>query len=219
MQILLVEDDQSLAGGLCKALRSEGFVTNHVAEGKAALHVVDVEAPDIVILDLGLPDMDGLDVLKSVRRRGSAIPVLILTARSSIDARVSGLDLGADDYLPKPFEIPELIARLRVIERRLSSTQDSKILAANVSLDTISQEVTCDGEAVELPRREFMVLKLLMTNMGKVQTRQQLETRLYTWGEEVTSNALEVHIHHLRKKLGNDLIKTVRGVGYTIRKS
>lgn len=219
MQILLVEDDRSLAAGLCKALRSEGFVTNHVAEGKAALHVVDVEAPDIVILDLGLPDMDGLDVLKSVRRRGSAIPVLILTARSSIDARVSGLDLGADDYLPKPFEIPELIARLRVIERRLSSTQDSKILAANVSLDTISQEVTCDGEAVELPRREFMVLKLLMTNMGKVQTRQQLETRLYTWGEEVTSNALEVHIHHLRKKLGNDLIKTVRGVGYTIRKS
>lgn len=219
MQILLVEDDKSLAGGLCKALRSEGFVTNHVAEGKAALHVVDVEPPDIVILDLGLPDMDGLDVLKSIRRRGSTIPVLILTARSSIDARVSGLDLGADDYLPKPFETPELIARLRVIERRLSSTQDSKILAANVSLDTISQEVTCDGEPVELPRREFMVLKLLMTNMGKVQTRQQLETRLYTWGEEVTSNALEVHIHHLRKKLGNELIKTVRGVGYTIRKS
>ena len=219
MQILLVEDDQSLAGGLCKALRSEGFVTNHVAAGKAALHVVDVEPPDIVILDLGLPDMDGLDVLKSIRRRGSTIPVLILTARSSIDARVSGLDLGADDYLPKPFEIPELIARLHVIERRLSSTQDSKILAANVSLDTISQEVTRDGEPVELPRRELMVLKLLMTNMGKVQTRQQLETRLYTWGEEVTSNALEVHIHHLRKKLGNDLIKTVRGVGYTIRKS
>jgi DNA-binding response OmpR family regulator len=219
MQILLVEDDRSLAAGLCKALRSEGFVTNHVAEGKAALHVVDVEPPDIVVLDLGLPDMDGLDVLKSIRRRGSTIPVLILTARSSIDARVSGLDLGADDYLPKPFETPELIARLRVIERRLSSTQDSKILAANVSLDTISQEVTCDGEIVELPRREFMVLKLLMTNMGKVQTRQQLETRLYTWGEEVTSNALEVHIHHLRKKLGNDLIKTVRGVGYTIRKS
>ncbi len=121
MQILLVEDDQSLAVGLCKALRNEGFVVNHVATGKAALHVVGVEPPEIVILDLGLPDIDGLDVLRSIRIGGSAIPVLILTARSSIDARVSGLDGGADDYLPKPFEIPELIARLRVIERRLSS--------------------------------------------------------------------------------------------------
>jgi len=162
--------------------------------------------------------MDGLDVLKNVRQHGSSIPVLILTARSSIDARVSGLDLGADDYLPKPFEIPELIARLRVIERRLSTSIDSSIQVANIVLDTISMQVTCDGEPVELPRREFMVLKLLMSNIGKVQTRQQLETRLYAWGEEVTSNALEVHVHHLRKKLGNDLIKTVRGVGYTIRK-
>jgi DNA-binding response OmpR family regulator len=219
MQILLVEDDQSLADGLCKALRNEGFVTNHVAEGKAALHVVEVEAPDIVVLDLGLPDMDGLDVLKSIRRRGSAIPVLILTARSSIDARVSGLDLGADDYLPKPFETPELIARLRVIERRLSTSQDSKIYAADVALDTLAQQVFRGDDPVDLPRREFMVLKSLMTNIGKIQTREQLETRLYAWGEEVSSNAIEVHIHHLRKKLGNDLIKTVRGVGYTIRKS
>jgi DNA-binding response OmpR family regulator len=219
MQILLVEDDQSLADGLCKALRNEGFVTNHVAEGKAALHVVEVEAPDIVVLDLGLPDMDGLDVLKSIRRQRSAVPVLILTARSSIDARVSGLDLGADDYLPKPFEIPELIARLRVIERRLSTSQDSKIYATDVALDTLTQLVFRADDPVDLPRREFMVLKSLMTNIGKIQTREQLETRLYAWGEEVSSNAIEVHIHHLRKKLGNDLIKTVRGVGYTIRKS
>lgn len=219
MQILLVEDDQSLAGGLCKALRNEGFVTNHVAEGKAALHVIDVEPPDIVVLDLGLPDMDGLDVLKRVRRSGSTIPVLILTARSSIDSRVSGLDGGADDYLPKPFETPELIARLRVIERRLSTSQDSKIRVADVEMDTISQQVRCNGEAVDLPRREYMVLKMLMENIGKIQTRQQLETRLYSWGEEVSSNAIEVHVHHLRKKLGNNFIKTVRGVGYTIRKS
>lgn len=219
MQILLVEDDQSLADGLCKALRNEGFVTNHVAEGQAALHVVEVEPPDIIVLDLGLPDMDGLDVLKKIRGHGSAIPVLILTARSSIDSRVSGLDLGADDYLPKPFEIPELVARLRVIERRLSTSIDNSIHVGNVSLDTTSQQVCRDGEPVDLPRREYMVLKSLMENIGKVQTRQQLETRLYAWGEEVTSNALEVHIHHLRKKLGNDLIKTVRGVGYTIRRS
>jgi DNA-binding response OmpR family regulator len=219
MQILLVEDDRSLADGLCKALRNEGFVTNHVADGKSALHVIEVEPPDIMVLDLGLPDMDGLDVLKSIRRHGSSLPVLILTARSSIDSRVSGLDLGADDYLPKPFEIPELVARLHVIERRLSTSVDSSIHVGNVSLDTISQQVSCDGEPVDLPRREYMVLKSLMENIGKIQTRQQLETRLYAWGEEATSNALEVHIHHLRKKLGNDLIKTVRGVGYTIRRS
>jgi len=219
MQILLVEDDQSLANGLCKALRNEGFVTNHLAEGKAALHVVDVDPPDIVVLDLGLPDIDGLEVLKSIRRRDPALPVLILTARSSVDARVSGLDGGADDYLPKPFETPELIARLRVIERRLSTTRDRRIVAGQVSLDTVSQQAFLGDEPVDLPRREYMVLKSLMENIGKVQTRQQLENRLYAWGEEVASNAIEVHVHHLRKKLGNELIKTVRGVGYTIRPS
>ncbi len=218
MQVLLVEDDQSLATGLCKALRNEGFVTNHVAEGKPALHAVAVEPPDIVVLDLGLPDMDGLDVLRRIRGSGSRIPVLILTARSSIDAKVSGLDGGADDYLPKPFEIPELIARLRVIERRLSNTQESTIHVGAVSLDTLSRQVRLNGEAIELGRREYTVLKSLVENLGKVQTREQLESRLYSWGEEVSSNAIEVHIHHLRKKLGNEFIKTVRGVGYTVRK-
>jgi DNA-binding response OmpR family regulator len=217
MQILLVEDDQSLADGLCKALGNEGFVTNHVTDGGAALHVVDTEPPDIVVLDLGLPDMDGLDVLKSIRRRNAELPVLILTARASIDARVSGLDSGADDYLAKPFETPELIARLRVIERRLSTTKDNRIQAGDVIIDTVSQQVLLAGEPVDLPRREYMLLKSLMENLGKVLTRQQLENKLYAWGEETTSNALEVHIHHLRKKLGSRLIKTVRGVGYTIQ--
>jgi DNA-binding response OmpR family regulator len=218
MQVLLVEDDQSLATGLCKALRDAGFVTNHVAEGKAALHAVSVEPPDIVVLDLGLPDMDGLDVLKRIRDSGALVPILILTARSSIDARVSGLDGGADDYLSKPFETPELIARLRVIERRLSSTQASTIEVGDVTLDTLSRQVVAKGESVELARREYTVLKSLMENCGKIQTREQLESRLYSWGEEVSSNAIEVHVHHLRKKLGNDFIKTVRGVGYTVRK-
>lgn len=218
MQILLVEDDLSLAGGLCTALRNEGFVTNHVTEGKAALHVVATAPPDIVVLDLGLPDMDGLNVLKAIRRSGSEIPILILTARTSVDARVSGLDGGADDYLPKPFETPELIARLRVIGRRLSSASASTIDVAGVSLDTIAQTVSAHGKMIEVPRREYTVLKSLMENAGRVQTREQLETKLYAWGEEVSSNAIEVHIHHLRKKLGNDFIKTVRGVGYTIRK-
>ena len=218
MQILLVEDDQSLANGLCKALRSEGFVTNHVSDGGAALHAVSVQPPDIVVLDLGLPDMDGLDVLRKIRSSGSTLPVLILTARSSIDARVSGLDGGADDYLPKPFEIPELIARLRVIERRLSSTQDSRIEVGDVALDTLSRQVYLKGEPVELARREYTVLKSLVENCGKIRTREQLESGLYAWGEEVSSNAIEVHIHHLRKKLGSDFVKTVRGVGYTVRK-
>ena len=219
MQILLVEDDQSLADGLCKALCNEGFVTNHVDAGSAALHAIASERPDIVILDLGLPDIEGLELLQRIRTRDAALPVLILTARSSIDARVRGLDGGADDYLAKPFETPELIARLRVIGRRLSTSRESVIRAADIELDTIGQRVLRDGQAVDLPRREYMLLKILMENKGRVQTRQQLETRLYAWGEEVASNALEVHVHHLRKKLGNDLIKTVRGVGYTIRSS
>ncbi len=218
MQILLVEDDQSLANGLCKALRGEGFVTNHVAEGRAALHAVGVQPPDIVVLDLGLPDMDGLDVLRSIRSSGSTIPILILTARSSIDARVSGLDGGADDYLPKPFEIPELIARLRVIERRLSTTPEATIEVGDVRLDTLSRQVFFKNEPIELARREYTVLKSLVENCGKVRTREQLESGLYAWGEEVSSNAIEVHVHHLRKKLGSDFIKTVRGVGYTVRK-
>jgi len=218
MQILLVEDDQSLATGLCKALRSEGFVVNHVVDGGAALHTVSVDPPNIVVLDLGLPDMDGLTVLKKIRGTGSEVPVLILTARSSIDARVSGLDTGADDYLPKPFEIPELIARLRVIERRLSSTAQSRIEVGDVTLDTISRQVFFKGEPVELARREYAVLKSLIENCGKVQTRDQLESRLYAWGEEVSSNAIEVHVHHLRKKFGSNFIKTIRGVGYTVKK-
>jgi len=219
MQILLVEDDQSLATGLCKALRSEGFVVNHVLNGKAALHTVAVDPPNIVVLDLGLPDMDGLDVLKKIRTTGSTIPVLVLTARSSIDARVSGLDSGADDYLPKPFEIPELVARLRVIERRLSSSaSSSRIEVGDVALDTTARQAFLKGEPVELARREYAVLKSLVENCGKVQTRDQLESRLYAWGEEVSSNAIEVHVHHLRKKFGSDFIKTIRGVGYTVKK-
>ncbi|MFQ5610128.1 MAG: response regulator [Woeseiaceae bacterium] len=218
MQILFVEDDRSLAVGLCKALRNEGFVVNHVGSGKDALHVVAVESPDIVVLDLGLPDMDGLDVLRRLRQTGSSIPVLVLTARSSIDARVTGLDLGADDYLPKPFEISELLARLRVIERRLSNVQDHTIRLGAIELDTRSREVTRNGAVVDLARREYMLLKALLENVGRIQAREHLEGQLYAWGEEIASNALEVHVHHLRKKLGSEFIKTVRGVGYVVRK-
>ena len=216
MQLLMVEDDIPLATGLKKALQAQGFAVNHVDTGKAALHVIGAEKPDMVILDLGLPDMDGLDVLRAIRRKHVQLPVLLLTARDSVEDTVAGLDCGADDYLAKPFDMVELLARLRVMERRMSRIQTTAINLGNVSLDTVVQRVTLDGQEVELPRREYMLLKSLMENAGRVQTRAVLESRLYSWGEEVSSNALEVHVHHLRKKFGNDFIRTIRGVGYKV---
>ena len=219
MSILLVEDDQDLATGLLEALRKEGLAINHVATGKDALHVIAAETPDIVILDLGLPDMDGLAVLKQLRKQHSELPVLLLTARDSLRDKIAGLDSGADDYLPKPFEMAELLARLRALGRRTGTAKTNVIGIGDVSIDTASQAVLVKGELAELPRREYMLLKVLMENAGRVQTRDSLENKLYSWGEEVASNALEVHIHHLRKKLGSDFIATVRGVGYTVKAS
>jgi DNA-binding response OmpR family regulator len=216
MLILLVEDDHSIATALERALRKQGYSVNAVGTGKAALHAVETERPDLVILDLGLPDIDGLEVLKRIRGRDRALPILLLTARAGLDDRVAGLDSGADDYLSKPFEISELLARLRVMERRLTTARTAEITIGQVTLDINHNSVVMHGDAVDLPRREFMLLKSLMENAGRVQTRNALENRLYSWGEEVASNALEVHIHHLRKKLGADFIKTVRGVGYRI---
>jgi len=216
MLILLVEDDASLSRALQQALQKQGYSVNAVERGKAALHVVQTDVPDIVILDLGLPDMDGLAVLKAVREKQVDLPVLLLTARASLDDRISGLDGGADDYLPKPFEMTELFARLRVLERRLSTAKSAEISVGEVVLDINRGEVRLRGEPLELSRREYMLLKSLMENAGRVQTRNTLETRLYSWGEEVASNALEVHIHHLRKKLGAQFITTIRGVGYKV---
>jgi DNA-binding response OmpR family regulator len=216
MQLLLVEDDRPLATGLRKALQDQGFAVNHVETGRAALHVLDVETPDLVILDLGLPDIDGLAVLKKLRARHADLPVLLLTARDTLDDKVLGLDSGADDYLAKPFGMNELLARLRVIERRLAQIKTARIAIGRVSLDTVAQKVFAGDAEVELSRREYMLLKSLMENAGRVQTRAALESRLYSWGEEVASNALEVHVHHLRRKLGNDFIQTIRGVGYKV---
>ena len=216
MSILLVEDDPDLAGGLKQALQHEGFSVNHVANGRAALHVIETEPPEIVILDIGLPDIDGLTVLKRLRTGHPDLPVLFLTARATLDDKVAGLDGGADDYLPKPFDMDELLARLRVLQRRLGSIRSSEITIGPVSLDTTTHQVSVDNEVVELGRREYMLLKALMENADRVQTRDTLETRLYSWGEEVTSNAIEVHIHNLRKKLMPDFIRTVRGVGYIV---
>jgi len=216
MQILIVEDDRPLAQGLKIALRKQGYAVNHVESGKDCLHVVATEDPGIVVLDLGLPDIDGLKVLREIRAKNDSLPVILLTARDSTGDKVAGLDCGADDYLAKPFEMTEFLARLRVLERRLGTSKTNLISLGDVDLDTAAQTVTFQKQHVEFSRREYMLLKSLMENAGKVLTRTTLESKLYSWGEEVCSNALEVHIHHLRKKLGTDFIKTVRGVGYKV---
>ncbi len=217
MQVLLVEDDRLLAEGIVVALKKSNFSVNWVDTGKAAKLVVQAEAPDLIILDLGLPDIDGIELLRSLRQLKFVIPTLILTARDSTRDKVQGLDAGADDYLAKPFEMDELLARLRALERRVSSASSSIIILHNVLLEADSLVVRVDGAPVDLSRREFMLLKVLMENPNKIQTREMLENKLYSWGEEVSSNAVEVHIHHLRKKLPPGFIETMRGVGYVAK--
>ena len=216
MSILLIEDDVELAADLTEALRNEGLAINHVGNGTDALHVIKFEPPDMVILDLGLPDMDGHDVLKQLRAWHADLPVLLLTARNTLSDKVAGLDSGADDYLAKPFEMPELMARLRALGRRIGTATSPVISIGAVTLDTARHKVSVAGQPLELPRREYMLLRALMENAGLTQTRDELEQKLYSWGEEVASNTLEVHVHQLRKKLGADFIETVRGVGYMV---
>lgn len=216
MQILLVEDDNLLAGGIVNALKRNGFAVHHVATGANALSRIKAEPPDIVVLDLGLPDMDGLDLLRRVRAQKMTLPILILTARDALDVKVKGLDLGADDYLTKPFELDELLARLRVLERRLGTAASAEIVIGPVSLNTATYKLFVDGQDTALSMREFGLLKALMENAGAIQTKQMLESKLYSWGEEVSSNTIEVHIHNLRKKLPANFIQTVRGIGYTV---
>ena len=217
MQLLLVEDDLALAEGLQSAFKNEGFAVNHVTKGLSAISAIQAEVPDLLILDIGLPDIDGLEVLKRVRQLHKTLPILILTARDSLHDKITGLDSGADDYLPKPFETTELFARIRVLERRLGSVQQTEIKLGDVSLDISAHNVHISGNSIDMPRHEYMILKALMENAGRVLTRQQLESKIYGWGEEVASNAIEVHIHNVRKKLPENFIKTIRGVGYTVK--
>lgn len=218
MQILLVEDNQSLAQGMKVALSKEGFVVNAVHSGKFALDIIGSEPPDAIILDLGLPDIDGLQVLKKAKQLRPFLPILILTARDRTEDKVTGLEGGADDYLVKPFDMPELVARLRVIERRIFGTQNQDIKVGAVTLSTTHHEVHFQNQPIEVSRREFALLKALMESAGRIITRATLESRLYDWDSEIVSNAIEVHVHNLRKKLGSHFIKTVRGVGYTVPK-
>lgn len=219
MRVLLVENDNQLASGLKESLRHEGYSIDHVSNGSDAITANKTNPYDCVVLDLGLPDIDGLDVLKSLKKSREATPVLILTARDGVESKVKGLDFGADDYLAKPFSMPELLARLRVIERRAGTHTSSIISHKTVSLDTQSHTIEVDHEQIDFSRREYMIVKSLIENIGRIQSKEQLENKLYEWGEEVASNTIEVHISNVRKKLPPDFIKTVRGVGYVVSKN
>ncbi|WP_457666665.1 response regulator [Thiolapillus sp.] len=216
MRVLLAEDDPLLGDGLKTALQSEGYTVDWFRDGRQSLHAALVETFDVIILDLGLPNLDGLEVLQGLRDKKRDVPVLILTARDALDDRVKGLDLGADDYLTKPFDLDELSARLRSLIRRSHGRGVSVLEFTDIRLDPAKQTVQKRGEEVELTLKEFKVLRYLMENRGRVVSRRRLEETLYGWDAEIGSNALEVHVHNLRKKLGQQLIKTVRGSGYRV---
>lgn len=218
MRILLVEDDESLASGLASALTRANHLVEHVNDGQKAVDAFNVGGFDMAILDLGLPKLDGTEVLKIIRQKSNHIPILILSARDATQDRILGLDLGADDYLTKPFELDELMARIRVLERRQSGKSQNLLEMGHLSLDLASFTVKWKGELLDLQRREFTLIKKLAENPQQVFSRSQLEESLYGWGDGVESNTIDVHVHNLRKKISPDIIKTIRGIGYRIGK-
>jgi two-component system, OmpR family, response regulator QseB len=216
MRVLLVEDDALLGDGLRTGLRQLGFEVDWVRRGDLAEQELRAQLYAAAVLDLGLPGRDGMEVLAALRRAGNKTPVLVLTARDALPDRIRGLDAGADDYIVKPVDLNELAARLRALVRRAHGHAADRLSAQDVELDPSARIVRQGGETVALSKSEFDLLQALMLNAGRVLSRQQLEQQLYAWGREVDSNAIEVHIHHLRRKLGAALIHTVRGVGYTL---
>jgi two-component system OmpR family response regulator/two-component system response regulator QseB len=217
MRVLVVEDDALLGDALQAGLKQAGYAVDWLSDGAAADHALASTHYAAVVLDWGLPQLSGLEVLRRLRRRQVVLPVLLLTARDTIDDRIQGLDSGADDYLVKPFDMGELTARLRALIRRASGNSAPALQVGAIELDPAAHRVSYHGVEVELAAKEFAVLHALLLNHGKVLSRAQLEEKLYAWGEEVESNAVEVHIHHLRRKLSPELIKTIRGVGYLIQ--
>lgn len=214
MRILVVEDDPLLGDGIQSGLRQAGFFADWVKDGVAAESALAAETFAAVVLDIGLPRMSGLEVLRRARAAKNRVPVLVLTARDRIEDRIQGLDAGADDYLVKPFDLGELAARLRALIRRAAGHAEPVLRIGDVELDPAAHRVRFRERPVELSAREFAVLHELMRGAGRVLSRGQLEAQLYAWGQEVESNAIEVHVHHLRRKLAPELIRTVRGVGY-----
>lgn len=218
MRLLLVEDDSLLGDGIRVGLQQSGFVVDWVKDGLAAKLALEAEAYALVVLDLGLPRLSGTDVLKWLRTTGNDTPVLVLTARDAVADRVNGLDAGADDYLIKPFDLDELSARVRALLRRAGGRAAPVIVHGQLEVDPATRQVTLADKPVELSPREYAILLVLLESAGRALSREQLEQGLYGWGDEVESNAVEVHIHHLRKKLGAELIRTIRGVGYLVDK-
>ncbi len=218
MRILLVEDDELLGDGIRAGLTQYQYTVDWVKDGQAALQALMTEQFEVVVLDLGLPKKSGLDVLKSVRAKNVTTPVVILTARDSVEDRVKGLDSGADDYLMKPFDLEELCARIRALGRRSSGRAKNVIAFGDIKLDPAAHLVYKEDKPVTISRREFALLHMLLENAGRVLSREHLTQSLYGWGDDVDSNALEVHIHNLRKKFGNKVITTIRGVGYVAEK-
>ena len=214
MRVLIVEDDSMIGESLREALRGHGFAADWVRDGRAAGEVLASERFDVVLLDLGLPHKGGLQVLAALRGRGDATPVIVVTARDALADKVAGLDAGADDYLVKPFELDELLARLRAAARRQAGRANPVLEVADLRLDPATREVTRGGRPVLLSAREFALLQALLERPGAILSRAQLEDRLYGWGEELESNAISVYMHQLRRKLGDDLLHTVRGLGY-----
>lgn len=221
MRLLIVEDHPILADGLIIALKSAAYAVDHAATGEQADHMLATQHYDAVILDIGLPKLDGYEVLRRMRRKGSKIPVLMLTARDALEDRVKGLDLGADDYLTKPYDLPELEARVRSLIRRGQSGGGADLIHGDLTLDTAGRRATIKGSPLDLSARELGVLEVLMLRVGRVVSKEQLAEQLYGWGEEVGANAIEVYMHRLRKKLepAGINVRTIRGLGYLLEKA
>lgn len=218
MRLLLAEDDLMIGESVLDLLRAEGYAADWVKDGEMADTALDAETYDLVLLDLGLPRRDGLAVLRRLRARKDRTPVLIATARDAVAQRVEGLDMGADDYIVKPYELDELLARIRALIRRAAGRAEPVYEHLGITIDPVTREVTLEGQPVVLSAREWSILELLLARPGMVLSRRQLEEKLYSWKDDLSSNAVEVYIHGLRKKLGPGLIQNVRGVGYMIPK-
>ncbi|MCW8964909.1 MAG: response regulator transcription factor [Gammaproteobacteria bacterium] len=217
MRILLVEDDPLLGDGLVTAMQNDGYTVDWLKDGKHALQAIKTEDFNLVLLDLGLPGMDGLEVIRQTRKKSIDVPILILTARDAIDDRVTGLDLGADDYMTKPFDVNELHARLRSLIRRSHGRASPLLERAGIRINPSDKSVSYRDKPVSLSSKEYSVLLYLVENADRVTSRAQLEEQLYGWDQAIDSNALEVHIHNLRKKLDSAIIKTIRGIGYQLQ--
>lgn len=218
MKILLIEDDFNLGEGLIEGMQNQGFAVDWMRDGLAGFNAALLVDYDSIVLDLGLPKLDGMSVLKKLRARKKLMPILLLTAKDAVEDRILGLDAGADDYLSKPFSLEELVARLNALIRRASGRGETQIVYQSIRLDPNARKVYKDEVDLMMSRREYDFLYYLLSNVGKVLTRTQIEEKLYGWQEDIESNTLEVHVHHIRKKTGPDLIKTIRGVGYMIKK-